>query len=74
MASGRRLWPSATTTRGATVPDNEDCHAKDVVICYGGVPVLKMPKDIADILCFREKGANNHEESHDLPADGRENA
>lgn len=56
------------------MPDNEDSNAKDVVICYRGVPVLKMPKDIAEIFGFREKGANNHEKSHDLPADGRENA
>lgn len=56
------------------MPDNEDSNAKDVVICYRGVPVLKMPKDIAEIFGFREKGENNHEESHDLPADGRENA
>ena len=38
------------------MPDNEDSNAKDVVICYRGVPVLKMPKDIAEIFGFREKG------------------
>lgn len=38
------------------MPDNEDSNAKDVVICYCGVPVLKMPKAIAEIFGFREKG------------------
>lgn len=38
------------------MPDNEDSNAKDVVICYRGVPVLKMPKAIAEIFGFREKG------------------
>ncbi len=39
------------------MPDNEDSNAKDVVICYRGVPVLKMPKDIAEIsdLTWEEK-------------------
>lgn len=35
---------------------SQDSNAKDVVVSYCGVPVLILPKDIAEIFGFREKG------------------